>query len=232
MPNSMPGNIAKGRFLAKMDARIAALPTEDLATGIDRNTLRAELAALDADQNPVNPLITRVEQQAPNCIVDRWLRPAYDLTSQVKVKRWHRDRRHVYRHWFPEPPWKNKLGNDPEPDESSLHGGWFEKHQPVARVVRQGLIAVLDLLNAEPNLEVDCYWLCAGSHFEVATMKSDVQLTVLFLTPSPPMTRRGRNFRAGFEDIYITKHKDLNPGEQIVDETIPDTVTVQLARPR
>jgi len=238
MPNTMPGNIAKGRFLAHLDALINGLPDVDLATSVDRKTLRAELAAFTGTE-PDNPLVTATELAAPDCLVDKWVRPTYATGNPAGLKRWQRDRRHVYRHWFPDPPWKGKLGgNDADPSESSIHGGWFEEQQPVARVVRQGLIHVLDLLGGDRVF--DSYWVCAGSHLEVTSVLSPTSvasagtLTCLFLTPTPPFSRRGKNFKPGLEDIFVSKHRSIQPGELEVPgvSADPHVVTVQLHRPR
>ena len=239
MPNTMPGNIAKGRFLAQLDALINGLPDVD-PSNVDRKTLRAELAAFTAGE-PDNPLITKKEESVPDCLVDKWVRPKYTTSNPVGLKRWKRDRRHVYMHWFPDPPWKGKLGSEPGENEESITGGWFEEHQPVARVVRQGLIHALDLLGGGDRL-FDSYWVCAGSHLEVTNILSPVTpakpeertLTCLFLTPTPPFTRRGKNFKAGLEDIYVSKHRSLQPGEQEILGVSPDphAITVQLHRPR
>ena len=240
MPNTMPGNIAKGRFLAQLDKVINGLPEVD-PSNLDRTTLRAELKAFTAGE-PDYPLITKREDvplPAPNCLIDKWIKPIYTTSSPTGLKRWKRDRRHVYMHWFPNPPWKGKLGGDPGEDEKSSHGGWFEEHQPVARVVRQGLIHALDLL-AGGNRMFDSYWVCAGSHLEVTNILSPVTaanegtLTCLFLTPAPPFSRRGKNFKPGFEDLYVSKHRSLQPGENEIPGVSPDpyAITVQLARPR
>ena len=246
MPNTMPGNIAKGRFLAQLDALINGLPEVD-PSSVDRKTLRADLAAFTAGE-PDNPFITKKDDiplPAPNCLIDKWVKPKYTTSTSVGLKRWKRDRRHLYKHWFPNPPWKGNLASDPAEDEKSVYGGWFEEHQPVARVVRQGLIHALDLL-AGGNRIFDSYWVCAGSHLEVTNILSPVTpakpgtpanegtLTCLFLTPAPPFTRRGKNFKAGFEDIYVSKHRSLQPGEKEILGVSPDpyAITVRLARPR
>ena len=191
MPNTMPGNIAKGRFLAQLDKVINGLPEVD-PSNLDRTTLRAELKAFTAGE-PDYPLITKREDvplPAPNCLVDKWIKPIYTTSSPTGLKRWKRDRRHVYMHWFPNPPWKGKLGGDPGEDEKSSHGGWFEEHQPVARVVRQGLIHALDLLAGgmvdpddrravyvrDEEVTVGCHHDAFRSH-EVAVLGDDVLLS-------------------------------------------------------
>jgi hypothetical protein len=86
MPNTMPGNIAKGRFLAHLDALINGLPENDPATNVDRKTLRAELAAFTGTE-PDNPLVTATELAAPDCLVDKWIRPKYSTVRRPPSRR-------------------------------------------------------------------------------------------------------------------------------------------------
>ena len=78
-------------------------------------------------------------------------------------------RDHLNAHWF-----------DPGPSN------WWPHNQNKEAVVRYGLIEAIEILKDDPSLSMSIVWVCAGHHFQVAIHKSDVQVTVLLLTPHTP----------------------------------------------
>lgn len=76
--------------------------------------------------------------------------------------------RHLERHWF---------GDDDE------GGEWWEELQPIANIVRYGM---LDALRRGVGLPIYTYWICGPATFEVVSTVTTQQLTFLFLTPMPP----------------------------------------------
>lgn len=113
--------------------------------------------------------------------------------------------------------------------------------QPIERVIRAGIISLLDrldaILDATSTHPVAVYWLCAGSHFEIVNCVTDAQITMLILTPSPPFTRRrkgkGSPTDDDYEQIFVSKHTEYGPAERQVDkEEVPGAMTTQLEKPQ
>ena len=144
---------------------------------------------------------------------------------------------HVWQHWFDDVPGRSDL--------------YWEHVGPMCKVIRQGLIQALTLASTrilpadsasglpERAIPVDCYWICAGSHFEVAvTLGHRIEaaksvathVNMLILTPSPPFSRRvgatGTN-----EEIWVVRHSPVTDGMLNTDPAEPEKVqTVRLRR--
>ena len=79
------------------------------------------------------------------------------------------DRRHLNAHWFDDGP-----------------SNWWPHNEEKEAIVRHGLIEAIEILKGDPSLSMSIIWVCAGHHFQVAIHESDVQVTVLLLTPHTP----------------------------------------------
>lgn len=146
-------------------------------------------------------------------------------------------RKHIEKHWF-------GIKERPDPTSTTNPKGkrrqrsnWWPKLHKMEEVMMPGLIMALRLALFEPPqlttkrakpLPVDSYWLCAGHHYEIASVLSDWQVTLLISTPSSTFSRRSGQFNAE-EDIWITRTGGKNAGETLVDTHKGDVVTV---RPR
>lgn len=95
-------------------------------------------------------------------------------------------------------------------------GSWWRMYQPIAPIVRNGVIKALELVIQE-QVPLDCYWVCAEDVMEVYVTKSGQQITLMLFTPPPPdaemeLTR--------LEDIWRIRG-GVRKGEQLegVDQT-------------
>ena len=67
---------------------------------------------------------------------------------------------------------------------------WWPHNEDKEAIVRHGLIEAIEILKENPGLSMSIVWVCAGHHFQVAIHQSDVQVTVLLLTPHTPYGTR------------------------------------------
>jgi len=200
----------------------------NIAQGRVIEALGKKLTALtDAQRKQLRKaLADGADRQSLRVIFETYLKPA----DHPDPSKYQEDLKHVFEHWFPSPQ-----GNHQK------HGGWWEEVQPIGRVVRAGLVNLIDLLDGLPNGHpghVEAYWLCAGSHFEVVNCVSSKQITVLFLTPSPPFTRRRKTKRnnpspgTDFEMIWVSKHMEYHPAEAKVDnDEVAGAITTRPEKP-
>ena len=63
--------------------------------------------------------------------------------------------------------------------------GWFKQLPPIEPVIRAGLIKAIEQ-SIEHQLPIDTYWVRGGEQVEVAICRSELQLTVLIMTPAIP----------------------------------------------
>jgi hypothetical protein len=83
-------------------------------------------------------------------------------------------------------------------------GEWWPEHQPSEPIIRAGFAKAI-YLSIETGYPLDCYWVCAGHHFEVQILLSRQQVTVLLSTPSPPISLSTFE-REEDENIWVTRH--------------------------
>jgi hypothetical protein len=154
-------------------------------------------------------------------LFESWVKPQYTSDDDYQS-----DKAHLFKHWFPPPG-----------ATTAVHGGWWEDEQPIERVMRAGLIALIDLLDAGYPPHVDFYWVCAGGRFQVVNCVSGEQITVLLLTPHPPFSQRRPTGNANpgeddLEKIWISKHHYYNPGEKRVDKgEVAHAITTRPEKP-
>jgi hypothetical protein len=113
---------------------------------------------------------------------------------------------YLRRYWF-DPNWFS-------PDSVC----WWQYYQPIAPIVRQGLIKAIELATEDdagnprsPVLPVYSYWLYTGDQLEMIITRSDQQVTLVWLTPRPPVNPPA-DFTAD-ADIWVIR-RDL-PGERV-----------------
>ena len=167
MPHGMPGSIAKGQLLDKLEIFL------NLSDGgfENRGKLETELIASDN--------VIQAAQKAGF---------VFPVNSED----------HVRRHLFGKRPPR------PEPPE------WWPEHQPIERIVRYGLLKAIALSRLPANRNMYLYWVCGMETFEVVSCVPENQshLTLLFLSPMPPVMGPTINFAQGagaVEQIYITR---------------------------
>lgn len=102
-------------------------------------------------------------------------------------------------------------------------GDWWTNHTTKPAVIKHGLIKACDLAIKEQKL-LDCYWVCSGDLFQVSSMTSPQQVTVMILTPPPP-TSAITSF-PDKEDIWIAKKKPATVPAGQVEVSAGDGVHV------
>lgn len=65
------------------------------------------------------------------------------------------------------------------------HKSWWPHNEHKEHVLRHGLAEAIKLRQTKTR-PISIIWVCAGHHFQVAIHCSDVQITVLILTPHTP----------------------------------------------
>ena len=103
--------------------------------------------------------------------------------------------------------------------------GWWPWLQPIQPLVRQGLIAAIELASRDPdtgavrNLPIDSYWMPIGDQVEtVIAVSMQQQVIRLLLTPPSPPPTRNRN---ALQPIWTVK----NSGPQTVgNQTLEEVV--------
>ncbi len=166
MPDTMAGNISKGRILRLLDAV--------LYTGEDVSAAIAELRA-------ANPRLSQVFRNATAAALAN---PASHLNvinaAANNFNNLHqRERAHINAHWFGGLHSNNAQGR-------KGRSYWPEVPHPEVTVREAYLAALLsNSVSGVLQRPIVTYWLCAGKHFEVAVCNdSDDQVTVLLMTPS------------------------------------------------
>ena len=97
---------------------------------------------------------------------------------------------------------------------------WWPEHQPLAPVARAGLLKAMTLSH-DTSKPLDCYWVCAGTHFELVTTVSAKQVTLLILTPPPPVSFANFQYD-GYDPIWVTKHASVGVCDGEVEEPQTD----------
>jgi hypothetical protein len=69
-------------------------------------------------------------------------------------------------------------------------------------VLRSGLIRAVEIV-LEHKLPLDCYWVLGADQIKVAICKSDSQVTVLFLSPTPPGDASIARFQARGPEVWV-----------------------------
>ena len=159
---------------------------------------------------------------------------AYGERGESPLLSYH-ELRHLTRHWLPE------AGDDAKDPGA----GWWPQHRPLWPVLRRGLAHAcrLSLTHAPPPevCPLDFYWVAAGTEVQVVsclatehrTLPWDErpvrrQVTVLILTPPPPVSRRAVAFDESRVDwIWAVRHGAVAPGEHSPRPAGGETVVAQ-----
>lgn len=160
----IPGNIAKGPLFYYLD----------------------ELSRRGDSLSLLNNLLEALEQLQPTYqglipIFQTYILAEYDPDETRALLD------HIRDHWF------------------DVANGWWPNEQPIEPIFCQGLIkAISESINnpitvADPEtqqpqqqaLPIDTYWICDANHFEILICRSPQQVTLLFLTPPPPIRNPG-----------------------------------------
>lgn len=201
MPTVMPTHVTKGRLLGLIDNYLS---TRDEA-GVGR--LQADL------QKPLLPLHRILRNAFPSG-------PSTDLN-------------HFEDHWCPD-----QTATPPSYPEK-LERAWWMECQPIEVILRAGLLQLCELLladfkvtlkpkNARP---VDCFWVCAGHEVQLILCPNPRQITLLFLTPMPPIVSRIPLHPATVEDIYVARHTSLTIQEKLQPKPNGVDPHVEIVRP-
>lgn len=106
-----------------------------------------------------------------------------------------------------------------EPIFKGLNGFWPAKHHPTEPLIREGLIAAIELAT-ERNLPLDSYWIDTGDRVETIILCNTQQITRIIMTPPSP-SPRFPEILMNFADIRIIKRgekaawEELEPPNQI-----------------
>lgn len=129
-----------------------------------------------------------------------------------------------------------KNQNKDKTEEQHLDEDWFRDWwkqqllQPIHPILRRGLRKAFDLSknnSHKKDLPIDCYWVCAGTTFEVVIGQNDRQVTVLILSPPPEDSVDNVAYNE-LEDIWIAKKAPAssNPWEDPDEADEGDGVVV------
>ncbi len=101
--------------------------------------------------------------------------------------------------------WYNP-SDEPKPRQprfKGLNGFWPAEYHPTEPIIRQGLIAAIELA-IERSLPLDSYWLATGDRVETILICNTQQVTRMIMTPpSPPP--KVPDILMNFADIRIIK---------------------------
>jgi hypothetical protein len=116
--------------------------------------------------------------------------------------------------------WYNP-SDEPKPRQprfKGLNGFWPIAYHPTEPIIRQGLIAAIELAT-QRSLPLESYWINTGNSIETIVICNPQQVTRIIMTPpSPPA--KFPDILMNFADIRIIKHgkavwEDLEPPNQI-----------------
>ncbi len=93
-------------------------------------------------------------------------------------------------------------------------GTWWQNHKKKPEVVKHGLVKAFNLA-VDQQKHFDCYWVCSADMFQLFSLLSPHQVTVLVFTPEPPY--QTNTAFPDEEDIWLAKDKLLGSkaGEQL-----------------
>lgn len=170
MPDTMAGNISKGRIIRLLDAV--------LYTG---ENVEATITAL----GNANPRLSIVFTNAVNAALANSNSHLSGLNnSAVSPRNYNslhiKEKQHIDKHWF-----GGAHKNDPQGKKGRSYWPGIQSPQIT---VREAYLAALKLGTDNAGVitrPIATYWLCAGTHFEVVVCADRTeQITVMLLTPS------------------------------------------------
>jgi len=216
---AMPGNIVKGPILKKFDDFINK-SSSDLKLALDAYESSTATAKSILEFGVLRGILDPLGSKDTDHIVNDWIPEADSASASL-------------------PAW------DPR--------GWWPRFFPLGEILCQGLANALrvcfyenpdepDKTKLKPRglpLPIDTYWVCAGSHFEVAVLlghawidgsEKENHVTMLILTPpAPGSDRAGSYSKDKVQDIWIARHDEVEPYMKGVRTTPGGVETV---RPR
>jgi hypothetical protein len=83
---------------------------------------------------------------------------------------------HMRRHWFPA---ENELHDLSVPV-------WWREYQPIEPIIRLGCTAAFEE-SVRGNLPIESYWIPAGDRIAVTIARSELQITLIRITPPCPV---------------------------------------------
>ncbi len=98
-------------------------------------------------------------------------------------------------------------------------GNWWPTYTTKEAVIKHGLLKAFELA-IDQQKHFDCYWVCSGAYFQVLSLLSPHQVTVLVLTPSPGYLHT--NAFPDAEDIWAAKEKPATPVPGQQEESAAD----------
>jgi hypothetical protein len=108
-----------------------------------------------------------------------------------------------------------------------VNGFWPLEHHPTEPVIRQGLIAALELAT-EKQLPLDSYWVATGDRVETLVLCTPQQITRLLMTPPGPAPHHP-NHLMNFADIRVIKRGTKEAWETLMAPHEPgQVITTQL----
>jgi hypothetical protein len=110
--------------------------------------------------------------------------------------------------------WYNP-SDEPKPRQPllGLNGFWPREHHPTEPVIRQGLIAAIELAT-ERNLPLDSYWMNTSDRVETIILCNAQQVTRIIMTPPGPPPKVP-DILMNFADIRIIKRGEKADWEDI-----------------
>jgi hypothetical protein len=132
---------------------------------------------------------------------------------------------HIKRDWLADP---KAPGLEPD----ARHKLWWPQFYPIHRVFRAAFLKAYDLCwGGASKKKIDFYWICAGSHLEMALCTpahTDV-VTFLILTPTAPIPRHDGDIDMGAtEPIWVARFDSAGRDANVVRDPGTGTVTSQL----
>ena len=92
---------------------------------------------------------------------------------------------HLRRHWYPSQAQLDDEDNIRAADPNGRVPWWWEDHQPIEPIIRQGLIrAFREAKNR--GLPIDAYWVATGDVVAVSVSWNERQVTFVRFTPPTP----------------------------------------------
>lgn len=133
------------------------------------DTLATVLQRLGNDNDSLVEIFATTEVEGLRVLDDR-ARYRFRRSGELTEKQ------HIAQHWFQ---------------------NWWTNDQPIEPILRRGLKEAFATCQ-EKGIPLDSYWICVSPQFKIAVARTNVQVTLVILTPPP-------------EDVIIELHTENDP---------------------
>lgn len=202
MPGTMPGHVAKGAILAKLDEAL-----NDLGPGGKRAEFHQRISARDGGKW-TEDLVTVAASILP-------------LSALEEA--------HLRQDWFdPHHGWWLKQ----QPLDIVVRLGLIHAIELANGEVGEEDDVDDEAGGDAPTTirPIAFYWVCGVPGFALTSCVSDAQVTTIFITPGRPASDRLPEDYTGMERIFTTRHQSLTPGEKLLGEPVEHVEFVQVRR--